>query len=110
MGFVRRAIASTIIPLFVFTWQARLVAQQPTGSATAPPVATANPPSDDLEQGIKVLAMQLSEAMAGQVKKLAVVEFPDLGGYQSLLGQFVAEELITQISVGSKRGQFDIVE
>lgn len=54
--------------------------------------------------------MKLSDAMAGQVKNLAVVEFPDLNGYQSTLGQFIAEELITQLSTGGKPRQFDIVE
>lgn len=66
--------------------------------------------AQDLEQGIKDIAQQLSAEMGGQVRKLAIVEFPDLNGYQSALGQFVAEELITQLSVGGKSGKFDVVE
>lgn len=64
----------------------------------------------DLETGIRDLAAELSQGMTGQVKKLAVVEFPDLNGYQSTLGQFIAEELITQLSVGKAPNKFDVVE
>ena len=67
-------------------------------------------PAKDLESGIRDLAGQLAQGMAGQVKKLAVVEFPDLNGYQSTLGQFIAEELITQLSAGKSPSQFDVVE
>jgi len=67
--------------------------------------------AQDLEAGIQEIAQQLSTAMgSGKVKKLAVVEFPDLNGYQSALGQFIAEELITQLSVGTNAGQYDVVE
>lgn len=67
--------------------------------------------AEDLETGIQEMAKQLSAAMGGgKVKKIAVVEFPDLNGYQSALGQFIAEELVTQLSTGSNAGQFDVVE
>ncbi len=67
--------------------------------------------ADDLETGIQEVAKQLSAAMVGgKVKKVAIVEFPDLNGYQSALGQFIAEELITQLSIGANAGQFDVVE
>ena len=67
--------------------------------------------AQDLEGGIQEVAQQLSAAMgSGKVKKLAIVEFPDLNGYQSALGQFIAEELITQLSIGANAGQFDVVE
>jgi TolB-like protein len=67
--------------------------------------------AEDLEGGIQEIAQQLSAALeGGKVKKLAVVEFPDLNGYQSALGQFVAEELITQLSVGANAGRYDVVE
>lgn len=67
--------------------------------------------AQDLEGGIQEVAQQLSAAMgSGKVKKLAIVEFPDLNGYQSALGQFIAEELITQLSMGANAGQFDVVE
>lgn len=67
--------------------------------------------AQDLEGGIQEVAQQLSAALgSGKVKKLAIVEFPDLNGYQSALGQFIAEELITQLSIGANAGQFDVVE
>lgn len=67
--------------------------------------------ADDLEAGIQEVSKQLSSAMVGgKVKKVAIVEFPDLNGYQSALGQFIAEELITQLSIGANAGQFDVVE
>ncbi len=66
--------------------------------------------AQEVEPAIQELAGQLSQSMAGQVKKLAVVEFPELNGHQSALGQFIAEELITNFSSGARLGQFDIVE
>jgi len=67
-------------------------------------------PAKDLESGVHDLAGQLAQGMAGQAKKVAVVEFPDLNGYQSTLGQFIAEELITQLSMSKTPSQFDVVE
>lgn len=68
-------------------------------------------PAQDLDQSIQELAKQLYERMASsRVKKVAVVEFPDLNGYQSSLGQFIAEELITALSLSAQPGQFDVVE
>lgn len=67
-------------------------------------------PKDFLEDGVRELAAQLTQAMGGQVKKLAVIEFPDLNGYQSSLGQFIAEELVTYLSAGKAPAQFDVVE
>lgn len=52
----------------------------------------------------KSLAVQMKER---QAKKLAVVSFSDLNGYQSALGDFIAEELITTLF---NEGDFDIVE
>jgi TolB-like protein len=75
-----------------------------------PPALAQAQPAKDLETGVQDLAGQLAQGMAGQVKKLAVVEFPDLNGYQSTLGQFIAEELITQLSVSKTPSQFDVVE
>lgn len=63
-----------------------------------------------LEQGIHELAGSISATMkTGSIKKIAVVEFTDLSGYRSTLGQFIAEELITQLFNVSP-GQFDVVE
>jgi curli biogenesis system outer membrane secretion channel CsgG len=67
--------------------------------------------AQDLDQSIHDLAKQLYDRMAAtQVNKVAVVEFPDLNGYQSALGQFIAEELITSLSLSAQPGQFDVVE
>jgi TolB-like protein len=67
--------------------------------------------AQDIDQSIQDLAKQLYQRMAAtQVKKVAVVEFPDLNGYQSALGQFIAEELITALALSAQPGQFDVVE
>lgn len=63
-----------------------------------------------LEDAIARIATELSQQMKNsQITKLAVVPFPDLNGYQSALGEFVAEELVTQLVV-QEPGRFDIVE
>jgi TolB-like protein len=63
-----------------------------------------------LEEGLHELAVSISATMrTGSIRKIAVVEFTDLSGYPSVLGQFVAEELITQLFNVSP-GQFDVVE
>jgi TolB-like protein len=74
------------------------------------PLSSTAQPIQGLEGGIKDLAQQLAQGMTGQVKKLAIIEFPDLNGHQSALGQFIGEELITQLSSGKAPSQFDIVE
>jgi TolB-like protein len=64
----------------------------------------------DLEKGIRDLAVALSADMkTSNVKKIAVVEFTDLSGYPSVLGQFIAEDLITDL-LNASPGQFDVVE
>jgi TolB-like protein len=94
MFFLRRAAIVSLLANFILV------------SMRAPAFA-----ADDLEAGVKEISQQLASAMGGgKVKKLAVVEFPDLNGYQSSLGQFIAEELITQLSTGANAGQFDVVE
>jgi TolB-like protein len=65
---------------------------------------------DGLEKGIHDLAVSLSSNMkTSSIKKIAVVEFTDLSGYPSVLGQFISEELITEFFNVSP-GQFDVVE
>lgn len=67
--------------------------------------------AQDIDQSIQDLAKQLYSRMAAtQVKKVAVVEFADLNGFQSALGQFIAEEMITALSLSAQPGQFDVVE
>ena len=63
-----------------------------------------------LEEGIKELATQILSTMkSSDTKKIAVVEFTDLNGRESVLGQFIAEELVTQMFMVAP-GQFDVVE
>lgn len=66
--------------------------------------------ASDLESGVKDLAEQISKNMAASnKKKIAVVDFSDLDGNVAALGQFLAEELITQLFTISP-GQFEVVE
>lgn len=87
------------------TWRC-VVASAVALMIAAPPLNGA----EDLEGGITEIAQQLSARMAGaEITKIAIVEFPDINGFQSALGQFIAEELITQFSL-VEIGKFDIVE
>lgn len=62
----------------------------------------------ELNSSIQKIAKELSVQMkTRQAKKLAVANFSDLNGYQSILGDFIAEELVTALY---KEGEFDIVE
>jgi len=64
----------------------------------------------DLESGISQLSQQISKNMTESGKKaIAVVEFSDLDGNITAFGQFLAEELITQLFMISP-GQFEVVE
>ena len=66
--------------------------------------------ASDLESGVKDLAEQISKNMtAGNKKKVAIIDFGDLDGNVAALGQFLAEELITQLFTISP-GQFEVVE
>ena len=66
--------------------------------------------TDPLDQGLKELAESLGSRMAArEVRKLAVIEFSDLAGFESALGLFLAEELTTLL-LESETGSFDIVE
>ncbi len=67
-------------------------------------------PAEDLEGALAGIVTSLSQQMKeSQIAKVAVVPFPDLNGYQSALGEFIAEELITQLFVQNP-GQFAVVE
>jgi len=62
----------------------------------------------DLESSIAELAQSINAQMSEkQARKLAVVGFTDLNGYKSALGDFISEELITNLV---NTGKFDIVE
>lgn len=66
--------------------------------------------ASNLEEGIEELAQQISKNMTEKgKKKIAVVEFSDLDGNITAFGQFLAEELITQLFMISP-GQFEVVE
>jgi TolB-like protein len=66
--------------------------------------------ASNLEEGISELAQQISKNMTETgKKKIAVVEFSDLNGNIRALGQFLAEELITELFLISP-GQFEVVE
>ncbi len=66
--------------------------------------------SADLESGISELAQQISKNMTETgKKKIAIIEFSDLDGNITAFGQFLAEELITQLFMISP-GQFEVVE
>jgi TolB-like protein len=63
-----------------------------------------------LEDGVKELADQISKSMMEmQGNKIAVIDFSDLNGNVTALGQFMAEELTTQIfNIAS--GKFEVME
>lgn len=62
----------------------------------------------DLERGLRDLGDQIASGMVeGRKQKIAVVEFSDLDGSVTELGQFLSEELITRL-FASRR--FDVVE
>ncbi|WP_221029397.1 FlgO family outer membrane protein [Actomonas aquatica] len=64
----------------------------------------------DFESGIADLATQITTNLEAEGKqRVAVLEFADLNGDVSHFGQFLAEELITQLFVVSP-GKFDVVE
>ena len=63
-----------------------------------------------LEEALAEIVTRLSQQMQeSEIKKVAVVPFPDLNGFQSALGEFLAEELITQLFVQNP-GRFAVVE
>lgn len=64
----------------------------------------------DLEGALAEIVTRLSQQMKdSKISKVAVIPFPDLNGYQSALGEFLAEELITQLFVQNP-GHFAVVE
>ncbi|WP_075187700.1 FlgO family outer membrane protein [Teredinibacter haidensis] len=64
----------------------------------------------NLDEGVKDLAKQISVNMKGNNKrKIAVIEFSNLNDEVSAFGQFLAEELITQLYM-LKTDQFEVVE
>lgn len=63
-----------------------------------------------LEEGVSRLANQISKGVQEkQSKKIAVIDFSDLNGNVTALGQFLAEELTTQLFIVAP-GKFEVVE
>ena len=64
----------------------------------------------NLEEGVSQLANQISKSMQEkQSKKIAIIDFSDLNGNVTALGQFMAEELTTQLFLMAP-GKFEVVE
>lgn len=64
----------------------------------------------DLEEGVKDLAEKITKSMIEKQKqKIAIVDFSDLNGNVTVLGQFMAEELTTQLFTLAP-GKFEVVE
>jgi TolB-like protein len=62
----------------------------------------------ELELSIKEIAKELATQLKEKAaKKIAVVSFSDLNGYESALSSFISEELITALF---SEGKFDVVE
>ena len=74
------------------------------------PVVAQSTSSPTLEEGIQALAGDIAEKLkASDINKIAVVDFTDLNGYKSAVGDFIAEELITNLFIVSS-AEFDVVE
>lgn len=66
--------------------------------------------ASNLEEGIGQLAQQISKSMQEKQKqKIAIIDFSDLNGNVTSLGQFMAEELTTQLFMVAP-GKFEVVE
>lgn len=66
--------------------------------------------ASNLEEGVKQLADQISKNMLDKNKqKIAIIDFSDLNGNVTALGQFMAEELTTQLFIIAP-GKFEVVE
>ncbi|MBI3755338.1 MAG: hypothetical protein HY265_04155 [Deltaproteobacteria bacterium] len=66
--------------------------------------------ASNLDEGVGQLANQISKSMAEKQKqKIAIIDFSDLNGNVTALGQFMAEELTTQLFIIAP-GKFEVVE
>ncbi|MBI5048388.1 MAG: hypothetical protein HZB54_05535 [Deltaproteobacteria bacterium] len=66
--------------------------------------------ASNLEEGVSQLANQISKSMQEKQKqKIAIIDFSDLNGNVTALGQFMAEELTTQLFIIAP-GKFEVVE
>lgn len=63
-----------------------------------------------LDDALRNIAEELINQIEGSgIEKIAIVEFTDLNGFQSALGDFVSEELVTNFFVVGS-GRFELVE
>lgn len=66
--------------------------------------------ASNLDEGVSQLARQIGKSMEErQSQKIAIIDFSDLNGNVSALGQFLAEELTTQLFIVAP-GKFEVVE
>lgn len=66
--------------------------------------------ASNLDEGVGQLAGQISKSMQEkQAQKIAILDFSDLNGNVTALGQFMAEELTTQLFLVAP-GKFEVVE
>lgn len=91
---MRKRCFTLILTLFVFSFDSLT-------SALA---------ASNLEEGVAQLAQQISKSMQEKQKqKIAIIDFSDLNGNVTSLGQFMAEELTTQLFIVAP-GKFEVVE
>lgn len=91
---MRKRCFTLFLTLFVFSF-----------TSFAPALAASN-----LEEGVGQLAQQISKSMQEKQKqKIAIIDFSDLNGNVTSLGQFMAEELTTQLFMVAP-GKFEVVE
>ena len=66
--------------------------------------------ASNLDEGVSQLARQIGKSMEEkQSQKIAIIDFSDLNGNVTALGQFLAEELTTQLFIVAP-GKFEVVE
>lgn len=88
---MRKGYFTLLLTLFAFSFTSALAAS-------------------NLEEGVGQLAQQISKSMEEKQKqKIAITDFSDLNGNVTALGQFMAEELTTQLFMVAP-GKFEVVE
>lgn len=74
------------------------------------PIETASSPAgkSSISEAIESISVELSTQMLDEgARNISVLEFTDINGYESTLGKFVAEELMTNFVID---GNFHVVE
>lgn len=97
----KRATMAVLALMALFGLEGASVLRPSSGQAWA---------AADLEEGVKDLADKITKSMIEKSKhKIAIVDFSDLNGNVTALGQFMAEELTTQLFILAP-GKFEVVE